>query len=58
MRFGEKGTSAFTGEKQLLGVDLRDSTSKEANALTMETASEFGLTGQDIKKLKKLLERN
>lgn len=58
MRHGDKGTSAHSGENQLYGVDFRDTVQKEQSATSMEAASEYGFANQDIKKLKKRLERN
>ncbi len=58
MRHGDKGLSAISGHNQLTGVDFYDLTQKEQNAQTVEFASEFGLSPQDVKKLKKQMERN
>ena len=58
MRFGDKGNTAFSGENQLFGVNFKDLDPKDFRSLTMETSTEFGITGQDINKLKKQLGRN
>ncbi|WP_428909233.1 hypothetical protein [Niallia sp. Krafla_26] len=58
MRHGDKGNSVFSGENQLLGVDFRDSMQKEQSTTSVEAASEYGFANQDIKKLKRRLERN
>ncbi len=58
MRQGDKGNSAFFVENQLSGLDFRDSIQKEQSSTSLEAASEFGFANQDIKKLKRRLERN
>jgi hypothetical protein len=58
MRHGDKAMAVQSGENQLFGVDFRDLTQKEQNVQSIEFASEFGLTNQDVKKIKKRLERN
>jgi hypothetical protein len=58
MRHGDKGNSVLSGENQLLGVDFQDRIQKEQASSSMETATEFGFANQDIKKLKRRLERN
>ncbi|WP_338470360.1 hypothetical protein R4Z10_16370 [Niallia sp. XMNu-256] len=58
MRHGDKGNSAFLGENQLSGLDFRDSIQKEQSSTSVEAASEFGFANQDIKRLKRRLERN
>lgn len=58
MRHGDKGNSVLSGENQLHGVDFRDMIQKERSSSTIEAAFEFGFTNQDIKKLKRRLERN
>jgi len=58
MRHGEKGISALSGENQLFGVDFRDTIQKEQSTAMVEAASEYGFGSQDIKKLKKRMERN
>ena len=58
MRHGDKGVSAQSGENQLFGIDFHDHIQKEQNTQMVELAREFGLTAQDVKKLKKQIERN
>ena len=58
MRHGDKGMSALSGENQLHGVDFHSIIQNEQASTTIESASEFGFASQDIKKLKKRLERN
>lgn len=58
MRHGDKGMSALSGENQLIGVDFHDINQKEKASQEVETASEYGFASQDIKKLKRRLERN
>ncbi|GIN60333.1 hypothetical protein J27TS8_03260 [Robertmurraya siralis] len=58
MRFSDKGTTIQQGENQLFGIDLHDFLQKEQNSSMIELASEFGLTMNDVRKLKKQLERS
>jgi hypothetical protein len=58
MRHGDKGMSALSPENQLHGVDFHSIIQNEQASNTIEAATEFGFASQDIKKLKKRLERN
>lgn len=58
MRHGDKGVSALSGEDQLYGVDFHDRIQKGQKAYMIELGSECGIASQDIKKLKRQLERN
>lgn len=58
MRFSEKGMAIQQGENQLFGVDFHDFIQKEQTSNMVELASEFGLTINDVRKLKKHLERS
>jgi hypothetical protein len=58
MRHGDKGNSVLSGVNQLHGIDFRDSIQKEQFSTSIEAASEFGFGNEDIKKLKRRLERN
>ncbi|MGP7816865.1 hypothetical protein [Niallia sp. 01092] len=57
LRFGEKSSAVNQIDAKLLGVNLHDFMEKESN-ITIELASEFGLSLEAVKKLKKQLERN
>lgn len=58
MRHSEKGMSAHSGENQMGGMDFNNKVQSEQNGQNAEFASEFGFNQNDIKKLKKRLERN
>ncbi|EEM39769.1 hypothetical protein bthur0014_41000 [Bacillus thuringiensis IBL 4222] len=54
----EKGHSVTNGANQLFNVNFHDFISKEQNNTSMELASEFGISLQDVKRLKKQIERS
>ncbi|MDD1371041.1 hypothetical protein PTB13_26005 [Bacillus sp. MHSD17] len=58
MRMNEKGHSVTNGANQLFNVNFHDFISKEQNNTSMELASEFGISLQDVKRLKKQIERS
>ncbi|PGB03584.1 hypothetical protein [Bacillus toyonensis] len=58
MRMNEKGHSVTNGANQLFNVNFHDFISKEQNNASMELASEFGISLQDVKRLKKQIERS
>ncbi|MCA1025358.1 hypothetical protein [Cytobacillus kochii] len=57
MRYGEKGMNVQSGENQLFGVDFHDFIQAEGDATMVELASEFGISLQDVRKLKKKISR-
>ncbi|ABS23344.1 hypothetical protein ACRS6Y_19355 [Bacillus cytotoxicus] len=58
MRMNEKGHSVTNGANQLFNVSFHDFISKEQTNTGMELASEFGISLQDVRRLKKQLERS
>lgn len=58
MRSSEKGMNIQSMDGRIFGVDFHDFIQKEQNSNTFELASEFGLTINDVRKLKKHLERS
>ncbi|MBN6887822.1 putative NAD-dependent epimerase/dehydratase family protein [Cytobacillus horneckiae] len=58
MRFGEKGMNVQSGENKLFGVDFHDFIQSEQYSTMLELASEFGVSIQDVRKLKKKLGRS
>ena len=58
MRSSEKGVITQSTGSRIFGVDFHDFVEKEQNTSTFELASEFGLTINDVKKLKNYLERS
>lgn len=58
MRLSNKGMAVQAGENQLFGIDFHDFIQSDQNACLTELATEFGLAAQDIRKLKKHMERN
>jgi len=58
MRFSEKGQLSNQGVNQILGVDLHDFIQKEQGSTYLELASEFGLSLNDVRKLKRQLDRS
>ncbi|MDQ0197173.1 hypothetical protein [Neobacillus ginsengisoli] len=58
MRSSEKGMNIQSIDGRIFGVDFHDFIQKEQNSNTFELASEFGLTINDVRKLKKHLERS
>ncbi|MGG5254932.1 hypothetical protein ACQYAD_15975 [Neobacillus sp. SM06] len=58
MRSSEKGVITQSAGNRLFGVDFHDFVEKEQNTSMFELASEFGLTMNDVKKLKKYLDRS
>lgn len=57
MRNSEKG-ELMHSRKDIFGVDFHDFMVKEQNNSTVELASEFGISIQDVKSLKKHLNRS
>ena len=57
MRYGEKGMNVQSGENQLFDVDFHDFIQAEGAATMVELASEFGISLQDVRKLKKKISR-
>lgn len=57
MRMNESGRNAANGANQMLHMNFQDFVSKEQNTVSMELASEFGISLQDVKKLKKHFNR-
>lgn len=58
MRMNDKASSAMNSANQLFNVNFDDFVSKENNVMSTELASEFGVSPQDVKKLKKHLGRS
>ncbi|WP_028402901.1 hypothetical protein [Ectobacillus panaciterrae] len=58
MRMNDKANSVMNSANQLFNVNFDDFVSKENNVTSMELASEFGISLQDVKKLKKHLGRS
>ncbi|MDQ0269856.1 hypothetical protein [Cytobacillus purgationiresistens] len=58
MRFGEKGMNVQAGENKLFGIDFHDFIQSEQQSTMIELASEFGVSTQDVRKLKKKLSRS
>jgi len=58
MRFSEKSQLSNQGANDLLGVDLHDFVQKEQGSTYLELASEFGLSLNDVRKLKRQLDRS
>ena len=54
MRMNEKGHSVTNGANQLFNVNFHDFISKEQNNTSMELASEFGISLQDVKRRSRL----
>jgi hypothetical protein len=57
MRNSEKG-ELMHSRKDVFGVDYHDFMVKEQNDTTLELASEFGISLQEVKSLKKHLNRS
>jgi hypothetical protein len=58
MRYSEKSQHSNQGTNQLFGVDLHDFIQKEQSSTYVELASEFGLSLNDVRKLKKQMNRS
>jgi hypothetical protein len=58
MRMSDKANSVTNSVNQLFNVNFHDFVSQEGRATSMELASEFGISLQDVKKLKKHLGRS
>jgi uncharacterized NAD-dependent epimerase/dehydratase family protein len=58
MRYGDKGMSIQQADNKIFGMDFHDFLQKEQNANMIELATEFGISLQDVRKLKKHLERS
>ncbi|MBD8069311.1 hypothetical protein [Bacillus sp. PS06] len=58
MRFSEKGQHSHQATNGLFGVDLHHFVKKEQEATYVELASEFGISVNDVRKLKKQLDRS
>jgi hypothetical protein len=58
MRMNEKGHSVTNGANQLFNVNFHEFIAREQNNTSMELASEFGISLQDVKRLKKQIERS
>ncbi|WP_084278802.1 hypothetical protein [Anoxybacteroides tepidamans] len=58
VRNSAKGEYAHARASELFHVDFHEFIQKEANHTAYELASEFGLTLQDVRKLKKQLSRS
>ncbi|MGR5868352.1 hypothetical protein ACT7C5_12625 [Bacillus pacificus] len=54
----KKGILLQMSANQLFNVNFHDFISKEQNNTSMELASEFGISLQDVKRLKKQIERS
>ncbi|MCP8967282.1 hypothetical protein [Ectobacillus ponti] len=57
MRMNDRGHFSTDGAKQLFNVSFHDFAEREQNTTTLELASEFGISLQDVKKLKQHLGR-
>lgn len=57
MRMNESGRNAANSANQMLHMNFQDFVSKEQNTVSMELASEFGVSLQDVKKLRKHFNR-
>mgnify|MGYP001161697094 CR=1 FL=1 len=58
MRLSNKGMAVHSGEKQLFRMDFHDFIQKDQNACLTELASEFGISANEVRKVKKQMERN
>ncbi|WP_018661065.1 hypothetical protein [Heyndrickxia acidiproducens] len=58
MRATDKNETVNKGIHQIYGVNFRDYSSSESNAVSAELATEFGLSSGEAKLLKKKLGRN
>jgi hypothetical protein len=58
LRSSEKGMSIQSMDGRLFGIDFHDFIQKEQHSNSIELASEFGLSINDVRKLKKHLERS
>ena len=58
MRASDKAMNAQSMEGRLFGADFHDSNQNDPQNNSSDLASEFGLSGRDVRKLKKHLERS
>lgn len=58
MRLNNKGMAVHAGENQLYGMDFHDFIQKDQNACLTEIASEFGISTNEVREMKKQMERN
>ncbi|MBO9130468.1 hypothetical protein [Bacillus sp. 165] len=58
MRMNERGNNVINSANQLFHVNFHDFSSKDPSVSSMELASEFGISLNDVKQLKKRLERS
>jgi hypothetical protein len=58
MRLSHKGMTVHAGENQLFGMDFHDFIQKDQNACLTEIAAEFGVSANEVRKVKKQMERN
>lgn len=58
MRASDKTMNAQSMEGRLFGADFHDFSQNDPQNHSFEIASEFGLSGRDVRKLKKHLERS
>ena len=58
MRLSNKGMTVHAGENQLFGMDFHDFIQKDQNVCLTEMAAEFGVSANDVRKVKKQMERN
>lgn len=57
MRTNNKGNEAINRGNQLFDVSFHDFLAKESTSTMLELASEFGISMQEVKKLKKHIGR-
>jgi uncharacterized NAD-dependent epimerase/dehydratase family protein len=58
MRMNERGNNVTNSANQLFNVNFHDFLSKDPSITSMELASEFGISLNDVKQLKKRLGRS